>query len=520
VTRRRGLVCVSVLFACAAAACAPTKAPSVDPAIAARAALAQADALVGAGCFDCLASGLDLYESVRGNPAVAAAATAGAVRAAGLLALRERELGTTDSGYLEKARELAATSNTLRQEVGPLLDLVSVMLWRAGAGRSGDPDQPLTIYRNRAQRIEMLRAMASRDELSAYVYLAYACETSSARTDVSELIPPMDAIRPMSQLPLLAFRQAVCMGVDAAAVEALLAREPRFTELSFYRGLIASADRKLDDADARYHEAYTWRPTWPAATLLIANVAMTGEEFAAALEFYDRTLELAPSFPDALLGRLRALSYLGRHEEAIAVADALLALHRYPGDGYYWRAFNDLQLKRLDPAWEDIESADKVMVNSDVPKLAGIIAMRRRELDVARERLEIARRRNPDDCEAGYYLQLVLGDLRRWPALVEVATGAAACLDAAEAFARSEIDRIAASAMPDARKDHQIARRQQQIASAIRMRATCFFNAAVGNYNLSKPDEVRRFAERVVNDEEFGERARDLVSRTARPSVK
>jgi tetratricopeptide (TPR) repeat protein len=518
VTGRRGLVCV--LFACAAAACAPTKPPSVDPAIAARATLTEADALLGAGCFDCLASALERYESVRGNPAVASAATAGAVRAAGLLALRERELGTTDSGYLEKARALSATSETLRREVAPLLDLISIMLWRAGAGRSGDPDQPLTIYRNRAQRLEMLQSIAARDELSAYTYLAYACETSPAGTDVDELIAPMDASRPMSQLPLLAFRQAVCMGVDATAVEALLAREPRFAELSFYRGLIASADRKLDDADARYREAYAWRPTWPAATLLIANVAMTGEEFASALEFYDRTLDLAPSFPDALLGRLRALSYLGRAEDALAVADALLGLRRYPGDAYYWRAFNELQLNRLDMAWEDIESAGKAMVNSEVPKLAGIIAMRRRELDVARERLEIARQRNPDDCEAGYYLQLVLGDLRRWPALVEVATRAASCLDAAEAFARSEIDRITASAMSDARKERQIARRQQQIASAIRMRATCFFNAAVGNYNLSKPDEVRRFAERVVNDEEFGERARDLVSRTAKLSAR
>jgi tetratricopeptide (TPR) repeat protein len=502
-----------VVLVCAAAACAPRRPALPDPAVSARAALGEADALVRAGCFDCLTSALKQYESVRAVPAVAAQATAGAVRASALLALRERELGMTDSGYLEKARDLAARNERLRQEVAPLLDVIGITLWRAGAGRSGDGDQPLAIYQNRAARLEVLRSLAARDELSAYVWLAYACETSSARTDMRELVAPMDAARPMSGLPLLAFRQAICQGVDGEALDALLLREPRFVELAYFRGLVASADRDLDAADMHYREAYAWRDTWPAATLLIANVAMTGEEYAAALEFYEKTLALAPSFPDALLGKLRALSYLSRYEEALAVADELLALRRYPGDAYYWRAANELQMNRLDAAWTDIEAADKAMVNSDVPKLAGIIQMRRREPDAARQKLETARRRNPNDCETGYYLQLALGDLARWPALVDVAAGTAGCLDDAEAAARQDIERIAASTLSDARKARQTARRQQQIASAVRMRATCWFNAAVANFNLSKPDEARRYAEKVADDEQFGERARALTAR-------
>jgi tetratricopeptide (TPR) repeat protein len=502
-----------VVLLCAAAACGPERIPPPDPSIAARVTLAGADALLRVGCFDCLTSALDQYESVRPVLAVRAAATAGALRASALLALRERELGTTDSGYLEKARSLAASDEALQRDVAPLLEIIGITLWRAGAGRTGAPDQPLTIYQNRVQRLEMLRPLAARDELSAYVWLAYACETSSARIEISEILAPIDAERAMSDLPLLAFRRAICLGVDAGAVEALAAREPRFAELAYFRGLVASAERKLDEAEARYREAYGWRATWPAATLLIANVAMTGEEFATALEFYEKTLDLAPSFPDALLGKLRSLSYLERHEDALAVADELLALHRYPGDAYYWRAANELQLNRLDAAWSDIESADKAMVNSDVPKLAGVIEMRRRELDVARRKLETARQRNPNDCEAGYYLQLVLGDLAKWPALVEVAVGTAGCLDDAEAFARQDIDRIGASTLPEARKARQIARRRQQIESAVRMRATCWYNAAVANFNLSRPEEARRYADKVAGDEQFGERARDLAGR-------
>jgi tetratricopeptide (TPR) repeat protein len=501
----------SLVLLSTALACAPRRVPPPlpDPSIAARLTLAEADALVRAGCFDCLANALKQYESVRSVPGVGVQATTGAVRASALLALRERELGTTDSGYLEKARELAGAA----PELLPLFDVIAIMPWRAGGGRSGGSDSPLTIFQNRDQRVEALRPVAGRDELSAYLWLAYMCETSSARMDKRELIAPIDAERSMSEWPLLAFRQAACLGVDAGAVEELFEREPRFAELSFFRGLVASGQRKLDDAEARYREAFAWRPTWPAVTLAIANIAMTAEEIPEALEFYDKTLALAPSFPDALLGKLRALTYLARHDEALSVADQLLALRRYPGDAYYWRAANELEMDRLDAAWTDIEAADKAMVNSDVPKLAGIIEMRRKQLDEARRKLETARQRNPNDCEAGYYLQLVLGDLAKWPALVDVAVGTAGCLDDAEAFAKQDIDRIAASSTSEARKARQIARRQQQIASVVRMRATCWYNAAVANFNMSRPDDARRYADKVAGDEQFGERARTLVGR-------
>jgi tetratricopeptide (TPR) repeat protein len=509
-----------IALVCAATACAPKKVVSPDPAIAAQASLGRADALVRVGCFDCLAEALNQYQSLLAIPAARAGATAGAIRASALLAVRERELGTTDSGYLEKARDLAAVAagtGVVHEDVTPLLDIVALLPWRAGAGRSGAPDQPQSIYQDRDRRVAMLSPLASRDELSAYVWLAYACETSFGRTEKSELIAPIDerSSSPLSSLPLLAFKLAICRGVDSTSVETLFEREPRFAELSFFRGLNASGLRKLDDADARYREAYRWRATWPAATFAIGNLAMTSEEFASALEFYNTTLELAPSYPDALLGKLRALTYLARHEDALGVAGELLALSRYPGDAYYWRAFNELQLGRLDAAWDDVESSDKVMVNSDVPKLAGIIELRRRDLEVARQKLQLSRQRNPSDCESGYYLHLVLADLVRWPDVVEAAVATAGCLDDAEAFARSEIERIADSPEPEGRKARQIARREQQIVLAARMRATCFFNAAVAYFNLAKPAEARRYAEKLAGDEQFGKRARELMGRIA-----
>ena len=45
------------------------------------------------------------------------------------------------------------------------------------------------------------------------------------------------------------------------------------------------------------------------------------------------------------------------------------------------------------------------------------------------------------------------------------------------------------------------------------MTATSWFNIAVSYFNLSRKDEAREYAEKVADDEQFGERARDLLSR-------
>src|SRR5436853_7102246 len=104
---------------------------------------------LSAGCFECLAEALTQYESARSVPAVADIATRGAVHAAALLAMRERELGTTDSRYLEQAHQLASTSPAIQAEVAPLLDVVDILPWRAGAGRPGQPDSSLAVFSNR-----------------------------------------------------------------------------------------------------------------------------------------------------------------------------------------------------------------------------------------------------------------------------------------------------------------------------------------------------------------------------------
>jgi hypothetical protein len=89
----------------------------------------------------------------------------------------------------------------------------------------------------------------------------------------------------------------------------------------------------------------------------------------------------------------------------------------------------------------------------------------------------------------------------------------AACFDKEEASLRREIEQFRASTIPPARRDRQIARREQQIAANALMRANAWFNAAAASYNLGKWGEARTFAEKLTEDERFGERAQDLLKR-------
>jgi hypothetical protein len=108
-----------------------------------------------------------------------------------------------------------------------------------------------------------------------------------------------------------------------------------------------------------------------------------------------------------------------------------------------------------------------------------------------------------------------MADQRKWPETVNGAVSAADCIDAAAAGCARR-SKMRASDVPETRKARQMSAREQQIASGLRMRATCWFNAAVGSYNTRKPDEARMFAAKLDGDPQYGDRARDLVAQLAR----
>ena len=259
-------------------------------------------------------------------------------------------------------------------------------------------------------------------------------------------------------------------------------------------------------------KAYDWRREWPAVTSSLGADYMALEDFDRAIDFLDRTLALVPRYPDALLNKAKALTYAGRYADSLQIVDQLLAQNSLVGDARYWRAVNEEALSRDDEAWADIELANKQLFNAAVPKLAGIIAYHRKQLDVSQNRFELSRRRDKSDCETGFYLGIVLGEQRAWPRTAEVLIETVACFEKAEAKLNEEIANIRASTQPLDRQIRQIKKREAQIASNRRMIVTSWYNTAVSYFSLSKKEQAREFAERVITDDEFGERARQLLA--------
>jgi tetratricopeptide (TPR) repeat protein len=485
--------------------------------------LAAADGLVRQGCLDCLLDAYREYDTLRNGGSDGERATLAAIRTGALIALRERELGLVDSGYLAKARELAGSMPAPPSSLIELLDIADALPYGSPAARPPAVQERrllLQVSRDWLTAPEPPAGLAAHQELFGYVWLALACDVGSGSIRADNARAGLGAMR---DFPLLIFKfTTACDRRNPASLGDLLAREPRFTEVNYYLGIAALSGQSqpsrpgrpdLDEANSRMQAAYEWRPDWPALTVMLGNIAMTAEDFEGALTFYQQTLALVPDQPDAMIGSVRSLTALERHREAMAVADGLIAAGRYPGDARYWRALNEVHLSRFEEAWADIELATALLVNADVPKLAGIVAINRQEYDVARRRLEEASGRRPADCEVGFYLQIAQSELRAWADAAATATGAGACFDREEAQLRGEIDELRTSDTIEARRNRLIASRELRIATNERMRAACWFNAAAALFNVGERDRARVYAEKVVEDDRFGERARDLMSR-------
>lgn len=474
------------------------------------------------GCYECLRDALAGYEALQTDPELGSQAHDLAVRTSLLLALRENELGLASGAYLEHARRLLGPVEAASPELPALVDIAEVIAnGPSGFTRTASTDAQianmLTIARSQEQWASVLRNLMPQDLTASYLWLTLACGPANARFPEHEKRDEL--LRSVAVIPLVAQKFATTCGLTASEpLEAMLAVEPRFGELNYYLGLFALGGQTgrapdLDAADSRFRAAWTWRQDWPTLALAIAGVAMSAEDFPRAFEYYDRTLKMLPDDPDALSGTIRALTYANRHQDALAAADRLIATGHNVGEAHYWRAMNFVRLKDDAQAWTEVEEASKSLSNFDVPKLAGIIAINRRDYATARQRLEMAVRRWRGDCETHYYLQAVLSEQREWDAAARVAAEAGGCFDMQEGTIEQELATVRAAQMAPERRARLQSRLEGQLVSNARMRATAWYNAAAANFNLARADEARRYAEKVADDTFYGDRARSLLER-------
>ncbi|HMD34540.1 MAG TPA: hypothetical protein VKH42_06215, partial [Vicinamibacterales bacterium] len=112
-----------------------------------------------------------------------------------------------------------------------------------------------------------------------------------------------------------------------------------------------------------------------------------------------------------------------------------------------------------------------------------------------------------------YYLGTVLAEQREWPRTADVLKESASCLVESIADLGRQIQEIQASRDKPERIAKQVAKRERQIAESRRELVQSSYNVAVASYNLARKDDAREWAEKVADDEQFGPRAKDLLSR-------
>lgn len=454
-----------VVFALVGAACAArTTTARVSPV-----ELARAQTLAAAGCYTCLVEALAIYEK--------AGARRAAFETALFVALREKELGIREDASLAKARTLAAA-------VGPDAVLLTEIADHTQAEPTGqDPDK--SSQRNigpRRARIAELRPLldtAAPTLLASYLKVSLDCNDPYARP----LVNAAALAGAHNNAPWLQYRMSICGLGDRAWLDAIRDRDARWTEIAFFQARRAASARppNLRHALDLFNVAVSAFPTSAAMVLARAHAERAYGDLEPALASYDKAIALVPTNREAMLGRVITLSYLERHAESVATATRMIELGTWlMGDAYYWRARGRYVLKMMDEAWSDAENALKLAANTNVYTLAGVIAYDRKDLDVAKDRFDNARRLDQGNCTAHSYFALVEAAQNNWPAATPVFSQAMTCFVQAIAQIRRDIAELEATEFDPIYKARLIADQQKTLKESELKAAQAGYNAAQG----------------------------------------
>jgi tetratricopeptide (TPR) repeat protein len=510
---------ILVLAAAAAAAgCAPRPLLDPRPGMEVTAELEKADALVRAGCYACLTDALTIYERAAAT-GLAPVAERRAIDTLLLLALRERELGLDGGNALQRAVGLASRQPP-PVDIDVFLSVAEAQPWHPG-GVSKERQESLlpslrTLFKSWPAWRARLAPGAERDLLRAYYLLALDCTRRSYQGDGD--VPPWQP--PASAPPLVRYRAAACpLALDQQALEQVVASAPPFADARLFLGELALGKLTLRSAEKQLAEAVRAMPELPPAWLLLGHVHLAIEELDLARDAYHRVNAAVPGQRDAMLGEAKSLSYLGRHEAAIAILDEVERLGTwYMGEMYYWRAWNRHRLKEHDAANNDVlASRQRMPMDPKVDALAGFIALARNEVERAEGEFRLAVQhyegRGERDCDSGYYLASTLVMQRKWAEAAPLFERAEPCYALDEQALRQRIATIRGSDLPDDRQDKLVAAKEKDILKVRLQQARSCFNAAVALANLGDLEKARPFAERALAHPDLAAQARALLDR-------
>jgi tetratricopeptide (TPR) repeat protein len=469
--------------------------------------LGKANALLREGCYSCLKDAQAIFERLSAPPAPAPGAERGAFEATLLIAMREKELGLPADASLDRAKQhanrignpkagVASTKAGVVASVSPaaLLDAAALVIGETAGldpeqrskyiGVRGRPPLEATNPQRRA-----LDAWVGTDPVAQYVALMIDCEQLNMR----EAVKPADILAKYTGVPLIQFRLAVCGGFGSPQAATLREANPRFLDTLPWearRALTGSQTEAIDlyKGTALLNQAHEAFPGSHWIAITGGRVNQSIAEFETGLARFDSVLADAPTHRDALLGRVTSLSYLMRHQDAIVTATRMIELGTWlVGDAYYWRAWNQYNLKALEAAWSDVEVATKMLSTTNVYMLAGLIAYDRKELPTAVLRFDRAFELDVTNCDAVWMGGLVRVDQEDWPGASPKFGRAMSCFSNAASQAKSdlaaldaEVKRRGGSLDPPGREQRQRAKLTRDMELAAERSAQAAFNAAGG----------------------------------------
>jgi tetratricopeptide (TPR) repeat protein len=493
--------------------CAPGKKVRVEaPGPELEQKVAAADFLRERGCYITLKEAYAAYSELFEQASLRREVLPKLAVTAILLAVREKELGMASNTYIDKALELTREYPSLTGFV-PYVEIAGVF-WVQGKGIMRDIDErfPWHETEDKLKRMDdELREKAKADEFFAYMYTFLKCAYANPyqeRGEFAELL----SIFPGSLL--LKYKQAICPRENADLLQGLLAEEPRFYEAEYFLGNLSLQQGLLLEAENHYLKAFEGIPESPQITISLGAIYLATEELERSLEYYEKTLALAPEYRDALLGKGICLSYLGKPEAAIDVMQKIIGLgHWLIGEAYYWLAWNEHELNKLETAAADIEqSKTRLPTSTEVFTLSGIIAFELGDLAKAERDFKEALQYSASNSEALFNLGSLYAKKENWKDSGFYFEKAGFSFEFQEKALREKMRQIEQSTMSPERKERLLRKKTLQLGRTSLTKATAFYNAAAGYVNSGQKYKGLEMATRAAEHPSFKAKAEELAS--------
>lgn len=476
----------------------------------------EADALYRAGCHQSLKQALELYGKALSFPVFHRHNSEKLLKTAILLGLRERELGFMEDTYFRKASDIIAATPFL-SDYSSYLEIATTIP-RKAVGIVGDfvetGDSVIVSYDDIKDKIagwvDLLEQKAGTEEFFAYLNI---CLYST----FSYLIKEKPDFKAMEQAfpdsSLIRYKLSLYPKENPENLEKLVQDEPAFHEAFYFLGSMALQRRELITAENNFLKAYEYFSQSVSILISLGSIYFALEELGKSLEFYEKTLEMAPAHRDALLGKAMCLGYLGRYKEAIQICNTLLSLGKYYlGETHYWLAWNRNELEEYETAWESIETSKKYLIgHGQVFFLAGLIAFNQKRLDEAEKNFLAAYKQDTSEGDPAYYLGKIKAIQEDWlnsGAYFEMAGGN---YGQKEELILAKIEEIQNSPLSELRKKKYISRKESQRRKTQLTKATAWYNAAAGYYNAGMRAKALHLAEKAASHPALKDKAEELL---------